>query len=288
MQKTNRVPKLSRTASHRRAMFRNMAVSLIDKERIVTTRAKAKAIRPLLERYVTLGKRASQKDGADRLHLHRILLARIQEKAAVQKLMSALADRYANRAGGYLRIIHLKFRESDQAPLSIIEFVDKDENDGLQKHKKPASVSLMDRQADKDVKPNAASPDEGKTDRIAPVEGEGDGSEKAEVKKSFFKNTGLGKIAKVRKGKAEDTSEKKVAEKKSGKKKDGKVKRKSDHKQKRKEKKEETVEELKRKERSQLLLTPTKKKKSSKKKLAKKKVAASKPAKEKKVPDKKG
>ncbi|MBO6919746.1 MAG: 50S ribosomal protein L17 [Rhizobiaceae bacterium] len=111
--------KLNRTSSHRKAMFANMAVSLITHEQILTTVPKAKEIRPIVEKLVTLGKRGD-------LHARRQALSQIQDKDAVKKLFDTIAARYATRNGGYLRIMRAGFRHGDNAPMAIIEFVDRD------------------------------------------------------------------------------------------------------------------------------------------------------------------
>ena len=111
--------KLNRTASHRKAMFANMAASLITHEQIVTTLPKAKEIRPIVEKLVTLGKRGD-------LHARRQAISQIRDAAVVSKLFDAIASRYANRNGGYLRIMKAGFRFGDNAAMAVIEFVDRD------------------------------------------------------------------------------------------------------------------------------------------------------------------
>lgn len=111
--------KLNRTASHRKAMFANMAASLIEHEQIVTTLPKAKEIRPIVEKLVTLGKRGD-------LHARRQAVSAIRDEAQVRKLFDTIATRYADRNGGYLRIMKAGFRHGDSAPMAVIEFVDRD------------------------------------------------------------------------------------------------------------------------------------------------------------------
>jgi large subunit ribosomal protein L17 len=111
--------KLNRTASHRKAMFANMAASLIEHEQIVTTLPKAKEIRPIVEKLVTLGKKGD-------LHARRQAISQIRDVAVVGKLFDAIASRYATRTGGYLRIMKAGFRHGDNAALAVIEFVDRD------------------------------------------------------------------------------------------------------------------------------------------------------------------
>ncbi|WP_407965942.1 50S ribosomal protein L17 [Bartonella sp. C271] len=111
--------KLNRTASHRKAMFANMAASLIEHEQIVTTLPKAKEIRPIVEKLVTLGKRGD-------LHARRQAISALRDAKHVAKLFDTLAARYVSRKGGYLRIMKAGFRTGDNAPMAVIEFVDRD------------------------------------------------------------------------------------------------------------------------------------------------------------------
>ena len=119
MRHQNSGRKLNRTASHRKAMFANMAASLILHEQIVTTLPKAKEIRPIVEKLVTLGKRGD-------LHARRQAISQIRDVAVVSKLFDAIATRYASRNGGYLRIMKAGYRYGDNAPLAVIEFVERD------------------------------------------------------------------------------------------------------------------------------------------------------------------
>ena len=119
MRHRNSGRKLNRTASHRKAMFANMAASLITHEQIVTTLPKAKDLRPIVEKLVTLGKRGD-------LHARRQAISQVKDVDAVHKLFDAIATRYASRNGGYLRIMKAGFRQGDNAPLAVIEFVDRD------------------------------------------------------------------------------------------------------------------------------------------------------------------
>lgn len=111
--------KLNRTSSHRRAMFANMAAALIKHEQIKTTLPKAKDLRPVVEKLVTLGKRGG-------LHARRQALAFLQDEAMARKLFGPLAERYKARAGGYTRVLKAGFRFGDAAPMAVIEFVDRD------------------------------------------------------------------------------------------------------------------------------------------------------------------
>jgi large subunit ribosomal protein L17 len=111
--------KLNRTSSHRKAMFANMAASLIEHEQIVTTLPKAKEIRPIVEKLVTLGKRGD-------LHARRQAISKVRDVEMVRKLFDTIATRYADRHGGYIRIMKAGFRKGDNAPLAVVEFVDRD------------------------------------------------------------------------------------------------------------------------------------------------------------------
>src|SRR5438874_3162705 len=109
--------KLGRTAEHRKALLANQVCSLIEHQRIKTTLAKAKAVRPLAEHMVTLGKNGS-------IHARRTALAKLRQKSAVKKLFDDIAPRSAERNGGYTRIVKLGARKSDSAPMAFIEWVD--------------------------------------------------------------------------------------------------------------------------------------------------------------------
>ena len=111
--------KLSVTSSHRLAMFRNMAVALIKHEQITTTLPKAKELRPVAEKLITLGKRGG-------LHARRQAYAQLRDDAMVSKLFGALADRYKTRAGGYTRVLKAGVRYGDAADMAVIELVDRD------------------------------------------------------------------------------------------------------------------------------------------------------------------
>jgi len=113
--------KLNRTSSHREAMFANMMASLIKHEQIKTTLPKAKSLRPVVEKLVTLSRR-----GATDLHARRQALAQIRDAAQVKKLFDVIGPRYAERKGGYTRVLKAGFRYGDNAPMAFIEFVDRD------------------------------------------------------------------------------------------------------------------------------------------------------------------
>jgi large subunit ribosomal protein L17 len=112
--------KFNRTAEHRRAMFGNMVAALIKHEQIVTTLPKAKDLRPIVEKLVTLGKKGG-------LHARRQAVAEIRDVAMVKKLFDVIGPRYKDRNGGYTRVLKAGYRYGDSAPVAVIEFVDRDE-----------------------------------------------------------------------------------------------------------------------------------------------------------------
>ena len=111
--------KLNRTAEHRRAMFANMAVALIKHEQIVTTLPKAKDLRSIVEKLITLGKRGD-------MHARRLAMSQIRDAAIVKKLFETIGPRYKARQGGYTRVLKAGFRYGDNAPMAVIELVDRD------------------------------------------------------------------------------------------------------------------------------------------------------------------
>ena len=111
--------RFNRSVEHRQAMFANMAQALIKHEQITTTLPKAKDLRPVVEKLVTLGKRGD-------LHARRQAIAQIKDESVVRKLFDVIGKRYEARNGGYLRIMKAGFRYGDNAPLAVIEFVDRD------------------------------------------------------------------------------------------------------------------------------------------------------------------
>ena len=113
--------KLNRTSSHRKAMFSNMVNALIKHEQITTTLPKAKELRPIIEKMVTLSRKND-------LHSRRQAISKLQDNDMVKKLFDVLGPRYAERTGGYTRIIKAGFRYGDSAPMAVIEFVDRDKD----------------------------------------------------------------------------------------------------------------------------------------------------------------
>ncbi len=119
MRHRNGARKLNRTSSHRKAMFSNMAVSLLTHEQIKTTLPKAKELRRVADKMITLGKRGT-------LHTRRQAFSYLRDDTAVSKLFGALAERYKERGGGYTRVLKAGFRYGDNAPMAFIELVDRD------------------------------------------------------------------------------------------------------------------------------------------------------------------
>ncbi len=113
--------KLGRTVSHRRALFMNLAQALLKHEQIITTLPKAKELRPVVEKLITMGKKGG-------LANRRRAIAKLQNETLVTKLFAELAERYADREGGYVRVLKAGFRRGDNAPIAIIELVDRNED----------------------------------------------------------------------------------------------------------------------------------------------------------------
>ncbi len=153
MRHQKKTVKLGRTAEHRKAMLANQVCSLIEHQRIKTTLAKAKAVRPLAEKMVTLGKKGS-------LHARRTALAVLRQKDMVKKLFDDIAPRAADRKGGYTRIVKLGARKSDSAPVAFIEWVDApivvEEPEPEEKGKKSKSAKKTDVAAEAKPAPRKA------------------------------------------------------------------------------------------------------------------------------------
>jgi len=148
MRHQNKTVKLGRTAEHRKALLANQVCSLIQHQRIKTTLAKAKAVRPLAERMVTLGKKGS-------IHARRTALATLRQKNAVKKLFDDLAPRSAERNGGYTRIVKLGRRKSDSAQMAFIEWVDMAEV----VEEKPKEKKAKRKEAEPKQKPTRSEPE---------------------------------------------------------------------------------------------------------------------------------
>ena len=119
MRHRNKGRKLNRTASHRKALFANMAAALIKHEQITTTLPKAKELRVIVDRLITLGKKGD-------LHARRHAISKMRDKEQAKKLFDVLGPRYAERNGGYTRVLKAGFRYGDNAPMAVIELVDRD------------------------------------------------------------------------------------------------------------------------------------------------------------------
>lgn len=139
MRHNNTGRRLGRKTSHREAMFRNMVTSLLNHEKITTTDAKAKEIRSVAEKMITLGKRGD-------LHAMRLAASYIREKSVVTKLFASIAPRYKDRSGGYTRIIKLGIRQGDTAPISLIELVE-EEMAPKKVRQKPLKAALVTKTA---------------------------------------------------------------------------------------------------------------------------------------------
>tara|TARA_A100001015_G_scaffold312303_1_gene417232 strand:- start:3 stop:449 length:447 start_codon:yes stop_codon:yes gene_type:complete len=124
--------KLNRTSSHRTAMFKNLAASLIKYEQITTTLPKAKDLRPIVEKMITLGKKGS-------LHARRQLISKLPKDANIEKVITELSERYRDRSGGYTRIIKKGYRYGDASPMAIIEFIDRNIASKIKKESDPKS-----------------------------------------------------------------------------------------------------------------------------------------------------
>ena len=140
--------KLNKTTEHRKALFQNMLNSLIKYEQIVTTLPKAKELKPKIDKVITLGKKAD-------LNNKKNLFSKLQDKTSVKKVFETFSKRYANRKGGYSRVLKAGFRTGDDAPMAVIELVDRDVN--ARKVDKPKKVESTKKDKDKETLPKAAS-----------------------------------------------------------------------------------------------------------------------------------
>ena len=140
--------KLNKTTEHRKALFQNMLNSLIKYEQIVTTLPKAKELKPKIDKVITLGKKAD-------LNNKKSLFSKLQDKTSVKKVFETFSKRYANRKGGYSRVLKAGFRTGDDAPMAVIELVNRDVN--ARKVDKPKKVESTKKDKDKETLPKAAS-----------------------------------------------------------------------------------------------------------------------------------
>ena len=130
--------KLNRTPEHRKALFKNMLNSLIKYEQIITTLPKAKELKPKIDKVITLGKNSD-------LNNKKSLFSKLQDKTSVKKVFETLSKRYANRKGGYSRVLKAGFRTGDDAPMAVIELVDRDPNAKLVDKPKKVETSKKDK-----------------------------------------------------------------------------------------------------------------------------------------------
>ena len=140
--------KLNRTHEHRKAMFANMVCSLIEHEQIQTTLPKAKELKKIIDKYITLGKKGS-------LHSRRLAISRLRQNSAVTKLFEILAPRYKKRNGGYSRVLKAGFRTGDDAPMAVIELVDR--NPEAKKIDKPKKIETKEKSKEPQEKQKVAS-----------------------------------------------------------------------------------------------------------------------------------
>ena len=140
--------KLNKTSEHRKALFQNMLNSLIKYEQIVTTLPKAKELKPQIDKVITIGKTSD-------LSNKKNLFSKLQDKTSVKKVFETFSKRYANRKGGYSRVLKAGFRTGDDAPMAVIELVDRDVN--ARKVDKPKKVESTKKDKDKETLPKAVS-----------------------------------------------------------------------------------------------------------------------------------
>jgi large subunit ribosomal protein L17 len=163
--------KFGRTSAHRKALFKNLVGALIQRERISTTLAKAKELRGKVEKTITLGKRGT-------LHARRQAFKLIPAKDAVQKVFGSLAERYANRPGGYTRIIRIGHRKGDDAPMAFIELVDRE---GVEA-KPPAKGKSDPKKETKNSKPNVVEKKKAESRKTPATKKKEDSKKEAEDK----------------------------------------------------------------------------------------------------------
>ena len=140
--------KLNKTPEHRKALFKNMLNSLIKYEQIITTLPKAKELKPKIDKVITLGKNSD-------LNNKKNLFSKLQDKTSVKKVFETLSKRYANRKGGYSRVLKAGFRTGDDAPMAVIELVDR--NPEAKKVDKPKKTTTKDKQKETQAEPKIAN-----------------------------------------------------------------------------------------------------------------------------------
>ena len=152
---------LSRNSSHRRAMFRNLVTSLLKYEKVITTDIKAKSVRQIVEKMITLAKRGD-------LHARRQALAYLQEKQVAHRLFEEIAQRFTDRQGGYVRVVKFGYRKGDGATLSVIQLLQQDEKDtGSAKTKKKAKKKTVAASSAKKAKTSKAAEKKKKADKLS-------------------------------------------------------------------------------------------------------------------------
>jgi large subunit ribosomal protein L17 len=177
--------KLGRVSSHRKAMLANMAAALIKHEQIVTTLPKAKELRPYTEKLITLGKKAAA-NPKTALAKRREAIATLRDQTQVRKLFDVLAERYADRNGGYIRIMKAGFRYGDAAPMAVIELVDRDES---AKGKDSGTIEIVASEHDTKSQEKAAKAPKAKAEKKPKADVQGS-SKSAEKKKSKVRKVG--------------------------------------------------------------------------------------------------
>ncbi len=177
--------KLGRETDHRRAMLANMAASLIKHEQIVTTLPKAKELKPYTDKLITLGKKALANPNAA-LAKRRQAIAILRDHDQVKKLFDVLAERYADRQGGYTRVLKAGFRYGDAAPMAVIELVDRDES---AKGKDSGTIEIVSSEHDAKAKEKAPKPPKDKAEKAPKADVKGS-SKSAEKKKSKVRKVG--------------------------------------------------------------------------------------------------
>ena len=173
MRHKNRKHKLGVCGAHRSAMMGNLSVSLITHARIETTLAKARALRPFVEKIITLAKKAEKsKDAASKLHLRRLAIARVRNKAAVSKLFDELVGEFTERNGGYTRIYKLGQRVGDAAEMALIELIDGSDEGYLKNSKKKTAKKATKKTSKKAIKTDDKDKSEASNDKPEANKGE--------------------------------------------------------------------------------------------------------------------
>lgn len=187
MRHSKRKHKLGVSGPHRSAMMGNLAVALIQHGRIETTLPKARALRPFIEKIITLAKKAEKaNDAARKLHFRRLAISRVRDKAAVARLFDTLVTEFTERNGGYTRIYKLGQRIGDAAEMALIEFVDGNDEGYNQKPKRKAAKEKVAKEAVKEEKTEEAPPEEPSEEakeETPAAEAEAPAAEEAEEKK---------------------------------------------------------------------------------------------------------